>query len=342
VVATGCYAQRAQDELSRIDGVGLVVGNDDKANLVRLVGDAGYPSTPAVPAETAFRTRAIVKIQDGCDNRCAYCIVPLVRGGGRSLSPAEVLAEVKSRVDEGYQEVVLTGVEIGSYNYDGIELKGLLERILDETDVARIRLSSLQPPEISTELIGLWSDPRLCPHFHLSLQSGSGGVLKRMRRRYSTVGYDSAVSRILGVVPDAAITTDVIAGFPGESDAEFQESFSFCQKMGFARMHIFSFSPRDGTEAAGMPGQVGDRVKKERSRRLLSLAEDSAHRFRRRFLGEDMAVLFEQGGSGIWTGLTGNYIRVYAQSSRDLTNQIVPVKLEKLYRDGVWGEIAEV
>jgi len=323
VVATGCYAQRAPEELSRIDGVGLVAGNDDKANLVRLVEDAGYPPAPEMPSEAAFRTRAMIKIQDGCDNRCAYCIVPLVRGGGRSLSPARVLAEVNGRVREGYKEVVLTGVEIGSYSSDGLDLKGLLEHVLDETDVARIRLSSLQPPEISPGFIGLWRDPRLCPHFHLSLQSGSDAVLKRMRRHYTTAGYEQAVSRIRGVAPDAAITTDVIAGFPGESDAE---------------LHIFSFSPRDGTEAAGMPDQVGDRVKKERSRRLLSLGEESAHRFHRRFLGEDMAALFEQGRCGIWTGLTGNYIRVYAESSRDLTNQVITVKLEKLYRDGVWGQ----
>jgi threonylcarbamoyladenosine tRNA methylthiotransferase MtaB len=343
VVATGCYAQRAPQELSQIEGVSVVVGNEEKPNLLRLLEEAGYPSTPTSQDSTGdhglgFRTRAMVKIEDGCDNFCAYCIVPLVRGREKSLPVEEVVAEVRHRVAQGYREVVLTGVEIGSYNYDEVGLKGLVECVLGETDVERLRLSSLQPSEILPEFIGLWRNPRLCPHFHLSLQSGSDGVLTRMKRRYSLADYEQAVSVIRGGVADAAITTDLMVGFPGESEAEFEESFSFCRRMGFARMHVFSFSPRDGTEAARMPQQVGDRVKKERSERMLALAVDSARRFHQRFLGQKLAVLFEQQCDGIWSGYTGNYIRVYAESREDLTNKLLPVKLVEIYGDGVWGE----
>jgi len=221
VVATGCYAQRAPQELAEIDGVKLVVDNEGKAHLVRLLGEAGYPLSPTLQDsvdgnDMGFRTRAMIKIQDGCDNFCAYCIVPLVRGREKSLPAGEV---------QGYREVVLTGVEIGSYSCDGVDLRGLLERILNETGVERLRLSSLQPPEISPQLIGLWRNSRLCPHFHLSLQSGSDGVLRRMNRRYSAADYEQAVSVIRGVVPDAAITTDVMVGFPWESEAEFEQSY---------------------------------------------------------------------------------------------------------------------
>jgi threonylcarbamoyladenosine tRNA methylthiotransferase MtaB len=344
VVATGCYAQRAPQELSQIEGVDLVVGNEEKSHLLRLLEEAGYLSGPIPQGSTSdhnmgFRTRAMIKIQDGCDNFCAYCIVPLVRGGEKSLPVEQVIAEVGHRVAQGYREVVLTGVEIGSYSCDGVDLKGLVEHILNDTDVERLRLSSLQPPETSPQLIGLWHDPRLCPHFHLSLQSGSDGVLRRMKRRYSAADYEQAVSVIWGVVPDAAITTDVMVGFPGESEAEFEESFSFCRQMQFARMHVFSFSPRGGTEAATMPEQVGDKVKKERSQRMLALAEDSARRFHQRFLGQKLAVLFEQQCDGVWSGLTGNYIKVYTESREGLTNKLLPVKLVEAYKDGVWGEV---
>jgi len=346
VVATGCYAQRAPHELARIEGVNLVLDNEEKPHLVRLLGEAGYPVSPVLQDVTrdhdiAFRTRAMVKIQDGCDNFCTYCIVPLVRGREKSLPVGEVLAEVRHRVAQGYREVVLTGVEIGSYSCDGVGLRGLLGYILNETGVERLRLSSLQPPEISPEFIGLWRNPRLCPHFHLSLQSGSDGVLRRMKRRYSAADYQQAVSTIRGVVAGAAITTDVMVGFPGETEAEFEENYEFCRKIGFARMHVFSYSPRDGTEAARMPQQVEDRVKKERSEKMLALAEQNARRFRQHFLGKTMTVLFEQQCDGVWSGLTSNYIRVYTKSSDDLTNKLLLVKLVESYKDGVWGERGE-
>jgi threonylcarbamoyladenosine tRNA methylthiotransferase MtaB len=265
----------------------------------------------------------------------------LVRGREKSLPVDQVVAEVRHRVDNGYQEVVLTGTRIGSYEYDGIGLKGLLEHILAGTDVARLRLSSLQPREIFPDLIGLWRNSRLCPHFHLSLQSGSDGVLGRMNRHYSVGEYQEAVSLIRALVPGVAITTDIIAGFPGETEKEFAESYQLCRQLGFARIHVFAYSPRRGTEAARLSHQISAQVKKGRSQKMLALAEESARNFRQQFLGRVRPVLWEkQAGDGVWSGLTANYVKVYARSNKDLTNKLLPVKLVDFFdRDVVWGEV---
>jgi len=344
LVAIGCYAERAPRELEKIEGVDLVLGNTRKSHLLSLLGDSGILSRTITGDLTnrhdnVCRTRTFIKVQDGCHNFCAYCIVPLVRSLEESVLVDRVVAEVSNRVAAGHKEVVLTGTEIGTYNCNGVNLGGLLERILAETSVSRLRLSSLQPPEISPGLIGLWRDGRLCPHFHLSLQSGSDSVLGRMKRRYTTADYRQAASLIRDLVPEVSITTDVIAGFPGETEAEFRESYDFCQKMAFARIHVFPYSPRPGTEAARMPQRVGDRVKKQRSQQMLALAGESLNGFSRRFLGRTVEVLWEQQAGGIWSGLTGNYIRVYARSGEELTGRLLPAKLVKTYRDGVWGEV---
>ncbi len=347
LVATGCYAQRAPQELAQIEGVSLVVGNNEKQHLLQLLAESGCIGNPisvqgdsTINYHAGFRTRALVKVQDGCNSFCSYCIVPLVRGREQSLPVDQVVDEVRHRAAQGYKEVVLTGVKIGAYNYDGVNLKGLLEHILNETDVERLRLSSLQPQEIAPELIGLWRDQRLCPHFHLSLQSGSDGVLSRMKRSYSLNDYEQSVSLIRALVPEAAITTDVMVGFPGETAEEFEGSYAFCKRMEFARIHVFSYSPRQGTQAAQLPQQVGDKVKKQRSQKMLSLAKDSAQNFSQRFLGKTMTVLFEQQSNGIWSGHTANYIKVYTKSNDDLTNKLLPLKLVEVRNDGVWGGIS--
>jgi threonylcarbamoyladenosine tRNA methylthiotransferase MtaB len=328
VVAIGCYAQRARHELSKIKGVDLVLDNGQKLDLLPRLEESGRLVRPgAVSARDDFRTRAFIKVQDGCDNFCSYCIVPLVRGGEKSLPLKQVVDEVKNRIADGYKEVVLTGTEIGSYNDKGTGLVGLLRRILEETGVARLRLSSLQPQEITPELIGLWQGERLCRHFHLSLQSGSDAVLKRMKRRYTTADYKRAVDLIRKAVPGAAVTTDVIVGFPGETEAEFKESYDFARQMNFARIHVFSYSPRPGTRAAGMPRPVDDRLKRERSRKMLALGRACIRNFRKGFLGKTLMVLWEKETGGVWSGLTDNYIRAYTTSDRDLTNQLLPVKL---------------
>ncbi len=345
LVATGCYAQRVPRELAQIEGVSLVVGNDEKPHLLRLLEESGRISSPfhvqgdsTTNYHPTFRTRAVIKVQDGCHSFCSYCIVPLVRSREESTPVEQVMAEVRHRVADGYKEVVLTGVKIGSYNYNGVNLKGLLEHTLAETEVERLRLSSLQPQEISPELIRLWRDNRLCRHFHLSLQSGSDEVLNRMKRRYSVSNYQWAVSLIRALVPEVAITTDIIVGFPGETDKEFEKSYNFCRQMEFSRIHVFPYSPRQETEAARMPGQVRDKIKKQRSERMLALAKESSQNFSRQFLGKTMPVLWEKRTGGIWSGLTGNYIKVYTESSEDLTNQLLSVKLVEIRKDGVWGD----
>ncbi len=343
LVVTGCYAQRAPQELSQIEGVSLVLSNNEKPDLLRLLEKSGGVSPvqdSTISRHIGFRTRSFIKVQDGCDSFCAYCIVPFVRGRERSVPLDQIVAEVKHRVRDGYKEVVLTGTEIGSYNHNGVSLKGLLECILAETDVTRLRLSSLQPQEIFPEFIRLWHDNRLCRHFHLSLQSGSDSVLNRMKRHYSGGDYQRAASLIRAVVPEAAITTDIIVGFPGETDEEFGESYNFCRQMEFARIHVFSYSPRQETEAARMPNRVGDRVKRERSERMLALAKESAQNFSKQFLDRTMTVLWEkQSADGLWSGLTDNYIKVYTKSNEDLTNRLLPVKLVEIRGDGVWGEM---
>ncbi len=340
LVAIGCYAERAAGDLQQLEGVDLVLGNQEKwkltARLPELVQTT--PDSPILPMSVR-RTRAFVRIQDGCRNFCAYCIVPFVRREEISIPVNEVIARINGLASAGYREVVLTGTEIGTYYSENIGLQGLLERILSETSIDRLRLSSLQPPEISPELTGLWNNPRICPHFHLSLQSGSESVLRRMKRRYTAVEYRRAVGLIRHTIPDAAITTDIIVGFPGESDEEFRESLDLCREMAFARIHVFPYSSRPGTAAEGMPGQVSEKVKKERSRMMLSLAKESALDFHRRFLGRTLEVLFEQSSAGIWSGLTGNYVKLHTKNLEDLCNRLLPVKLMKIYKDGIWGEV---
>jgi threonylcarbamoyladenosine tRNA methylthiotransferase MtaB len=342
IVAMGCYAERAAAELERTGLADLVVDNTQKRDLPRLLERAGIlPGTGQGegPVFRGRRARAFVKVQEGCRNFCSYCIVPLVRGGERSVPTDEVVGRIKDMEASGYREVVLTGTEVGAYSHGGDSLRGLLKKVLDGTKIDRVRLSSLQPPEITPDLVELWRDARLCPHFHLSLQSGSDTVLRRMKRRYTAGDFRRAVSLIRKELPEAAVTTDVIVGFPGETDAEFGETLDFCREIRFARIHVFPFSPRPGTAAASMPDRVPAKVIAERRRLMLALAAGSLREFQRRFCGRTMDVLFEQRSGGAWSGLTGNYIRVYAESADDLTNRILPVRLGGEYRDGLKGDI---
>ena len=332
IIATGCYAERVASELGKIEGVNYVTGNSEKADLLQVLRGIPKKDNPAkAPARlsSTFRTRSFIKIQDGCGNFCAYCIVPYVRSREVSVPPDAIVNEIKLRASEGYQEIVLTGTRVGGYFFSGTDLIKLLRRILDETDIPRIRLSSLQPQEISPGLIKLWKNNRLAPHFHLSLQSGSAGVLGRMKRRYAPDDYADAVDLIRKVVPAVAITTDIIVGFPGETDKEFEESLEFCRKMGFARIHVFSYSPRSGTKASGMTPKVPDKTKKERSQKMLKLAEESAVNFKESFAGEYLDVLWEkQTEDGDWSGITGNYIRVFTKSDNNLSNKVTHARVK--------------
>jgi threonylcarbamoyladenosine tRNA methylthiotransferase MtaB len=345
IVATGCYAERAPQELAQA-GAGLVVGNEEKMHLMDFLkvdpATVARCSVGQLVKDGVSRVRSFIKIQDGCNDSCAYCIVPQVRGSEHCLTVADVVNQVKARVSAGYKEVVLTGTKIGSYKYNGADLKHLIEQILANTNEERLHPSSVQPQEISPELLSLWQDPRLCRHFHLALQSGSDSVLRRMRRHYSVDDYRQAVSLIRKTMPDVAITTDIMVGFPGESIEEFEESHRFCKEIDFANIHVFSYSSRPGTLAARMPEQVSDKLKKERSLRMLQMAQESARRFHKRFLGQDMSVLWENEvalGSGIYSGLSHNYIRVFTESSETLANQFRSVYLVRLHNHGIWGDV---
>jgi threonylcarbamoyladenosine tRNA methylthiotransferase MtaB len=347
IIATGCYAERDPQEVANA-GASLVVGNERKKHLLDVMKDKHGFSTPRsvrqLTADGVSRVRSFVKIQDGCNESCAYCIVPQVRGGEHCLPMADVVSQVKTRVAAGYKEVVLTGTKIGDYHRNGANLKRLVEQVLSVSGVERLHLSSLQPQDISPELLTLWRDPRLCRHFHLALQSGSESVLRRMRRHYSVDDYRRAVSLIRKALPDAAITTDIMVAFPGESVEEFEESYRFCEEIDFANIHVFSYSSRPGTSAAWMPGQIKDNLKKERSLRMLELAQRSLSKFCQRFLGQNMTVLWEKEvspGSGVYSGFSHNYVRLFTQSGEPLTNQFRLTRPVRLHNKGLWGIIVE-
>jgi threonylcarbamoyladenosine tRNA methylthiotransferase MtaB len=253
-----------------------------------------------------------------------------------------VVAEARERQDEGAQEIVITGTQLGAYGRDTGEggPADLLAALLAGTNVPRIRMSSLQPQDITPRLIELWQDARLCRHLHLALQSGSEGVLQRMRRRYSRQQYREAVERLRAAIPGVAITTDVIAGFPGETDAEFEECWEFCREMAFAGMHVFPYSQRDRTAAARLPGQLADSVKKQRVHRLIALADGMAGAFRRRLTGRVEDVLWEKRDpAGDWEGLTDTYVHVRAASSADLHNRLTPALITGEEEDGLRADL---
>jgi threonylcarbamoyladenosine tRNA methylthiotransferase MtaB len=348
LVATGCYAQRVPEALTRIEGVRFIAGNDVKLDLPAilekngLLKESGTINPQYIYEEIPdSKTRSFIRIQDGCSNFCSYCVVPFVRGGEKSVPADKVLKQIKDQVSVSINEIVLTGTKIGSYNSDGMTLQELLVRILTESDIPRLRLSSLQPFEITPGLIDLWNDERLCPHFHISLQSGSDTVLSRMNRRYDTAIFRKAISLIYSHLPDAAITTDIITGFPGETIEEYQASLDMCREMRFARIHVFPYSRRPETTAAILPEQVSDSVKTQRKRNLGILSKEYAESYRQRFTGRTMDVLWETQSNSIWSGYTGNYIRIYTRSKSNLANKINLVILETLYKDGLWGKIEE-
>lgn len=343
IVVTGCYAERTPAELSSIEGVGLIIGNRDKESLLEIIGDKANGhrarSLRGRPQSLSLRTRALVRIQEGCSRPCSFCIVPLVRGPERSRSREEIIAEVKARLAEGYKEVILTGTRIGRYGQDGglIELIG---HILEESDMKRLRLSSLEPTDLTPDLLRLWEDSRLCPHIHLPLQNGSDPVLERMSRGYSTADYLRAARLAREAIPNLALTTDIMVGFPGETQEEFNDSYSFCERMGFANMHVFPYSARPGTRAARMEKTVEDREKRQRMHAMLDLAKRSSQRFREYFLGRKVDVLWEGNKDGNWVGLTDNYLRVFLPSQAVLANELLAANLIAQKEDGLWGELA--
>lgn len=350
-VATGCYAERTPEALSAVNGVNLIVGNKEKANLVTQVLNYLTPlkqtrsrkPSNLIDCDPVRRTRASLKIQEGCNQICAYCIVPKVRGREKSVSQKELVTQVQSFSEQGYQEVILTGTQLGSYGFEtpNENLITMLSRILQETDIPRIRISSLQPQEISENLLSLWENPRLCPHFHVPLQSGTNTILHYMRRRYTTDEYAGAIKRIRSRIPGVALTTDLIVGFPRETDALFEESYSFCKKIGFSSIHVFPYSERPGTSASYFIDKVGEDEKRLRIQSIISLGKEQSDTFRRGLIGSTRPILWEQcinkGNHYVSSGLSDNYVRVSMRSTVPPESQITRVKLLHLNEGVLWG-----
>jgi len=315
IAAVGCFAQVSPDEAAKIAGVNLVVGNNMKHNIVELVDNVrrGEPQKyvkerkalseyEELPIETyEGHTRAFLKIQDGCDQFCSYCIIPYARGPVRSRELGDIIKEAKNFAARGFKEVVLTGIHLTSYGTDkkGPGLSELIREIHEVEGIERIRMGSLEPmyltPEFMDEIKHL---PKLCPHFHLSLQSGCAETLKRMNRKYTPDDFRGIVMALREKIPDVTITTDVMTGFPGETDEEFQESYRFCEEMGFLWIHVFKYSPRKGTPAACFKDQVDMAVKEQRSKSLIKLAETMRHNIFDHYLGRQMSILLEQSVRG--------------------------------------------
>ncbi|HEV2473917.1 MAG TPA: tRNA (N(6)-L-threonylcarbamoyladenosine(37)-C(2))-methylthiotransferase MtaB [Chthonomonadales bacterium] len=323
------------------------IGSDDEPQpdnpaQVALLIDAVDHSSANAPLYT--RTRVQMKVQDGCDNRCTYCIVPYVRGGSRSRSIASVVEHVQRKAHAGFKEVVLTGIHLGDYHPgddERLDLGDLIDALLHETEIPRVRVSSLEPEDFRLEWLELWQNPRMCRHLHLPMQSGSDAILRRMARRYLSERYRAIVTTAKQRVPGIAISTDIITGFPGESDEDFERTYQLAAELQFAKAHVFRFSPRQGTPAARMRGQIKDELKKARSERLLALNEQDMQRFRQQFLGETVEVLIEAHKHGRWEGLTDNYLRVELEglpdANRDWQNTLVKARLVNLVDDGVLG-----
>ena len=320
----------------------------ENPSQISLVSDLQTLPT-AAHSRLLTRTRVQMKVQDGCNNRCTYCVVPFVRGGSRSRNIESVVEHVQRKTKAGFQEIVLTGIHLGDYHPDNDkkhDLGDLIAALLDQTDIRRIRVSSLEPEDFRLEWLELWQNPRMCRHLHLPMQSGSDRILRRMARRYNSERYHNIVMTAKQLVPGMAISTDIITGFPGESDSDFEQTYQLATVMQFAKAHIFRFSPRQGTAAARMQGQVKEEIKKARSERLLALNDQDVRRFRQLFLGQTVQVLLESYKHGRWEGLTDNYLRIEVDGLADSTNHdwqntFVSARLTQLVDDGVLGVAVE-
>jgi threonylcarbamoyladenosine tRNA methylthiotransferase MtaB len=336
-VLTGCYVDSDPDAAQRLAGVDLVVPNRDKDRLLERIqevfgqelsvpGSVGPVPVPYVPLEFG-KARALVKVEDGCNMRCSFCIIPTTRGSQHSRPLPEILDEVRALAACGYREVVITGVQISSYRWQGQGLFELTRTLLEQTEIPRLRLTSIAPWQFDLRLVERLSWRRLCRHIHLSLQSGCSETLRRMRRPYSADEFANLADHLRQRVASIAITTDVIVGFPGESETEFSESLEFSKEMGFARLHAFPYSARSGTEAADLPQQVPPGVKRERMQRMLAVAHESQRRFQRAHVRATAEVLWEAQRNGAWQGMTDNYLRVVLESEDDLAHRITTVRL---------------
>ena len=357
IAVCGCYSQVHPEEIKAIEGVRVVLGTKERSKIVEYVERAAredgildevgnimdsheFEDIPIY--DMPQRTRAFLKIEDGCQNFCSYCIIPYARGPVKSRHLDKIHSEAKKLVDAGFKEIVLTGIHLGAYGRDlpgDIDLADACREVLKVEGLKRLRLSSLESIEVSPALFQLIrDDERFCAHLHLPLQAGSDSVLKDMNRHYDTAEFGRLIARIENEIPGVAVSTDIIVGFPGETEEQFADSLKFVEQMNFSRMHVFPYSKRRDTPAAARKDQVPEQVKKERAHRMQELASRKTEEFHKSFLGQTMRVLFETNNDGITDGLTDNYIRVYTDSQVE-SGEIYEVTLEKLYKDGVWGTV---
>ncbi len=359
VVAAGCYAQTDQKAIEDMPEVDIIVGTKGRNHIVEsvekfledkkrinIVGDIMKEREfePISINSLAGRTRAYIKIQDGCSQFCSYCIIPYARGPIRSRDEEDVINEVKKLALNGFKEVVLTGIHVASYGKDNhkTDLLSLIKKVDLIDGIERIRLSSVEPNIVTEEFAhDLSLMPKVCRHFHLSLQSGCDKTLKAMNRKYTCQRYMEAVDTLRKYMPDVAITTDIIVGFPGESDEDFEESFGFASKVRFSKIHVFPYSPKKGTPAAKMP-QVDSKIKSERSARLIKLSEELENEFINGFVGQKLEVLFEKRENGFFEGHTSNYIHTLVETDKDIKNKIVPVVINKAYNGKAVGSLCDI
>lgn len=354
IAVCGCYAQTSPEDVLTIDGVNAVIGTQNRQNIVKIVESlspgSSYNGVTDIMSIHEFeeltvenynsRTRAFIKIQDGCNQFCSYCIIPYARGPIRSRSEASILKEVERLAFHGFKEIILTGIHVASYGADsGTCLAELINKIDKLDGISRIRLSSIEPMAMDTSFIEAVKDSgKLCRHFHLSLQSGCDKTLKRMNRKYTTAEFKAIVDSIRLHFPDAAITTDIMVGFPEETDEEFQESLEFVKGIKFADAHIFQYSPRKGTPAAKKK-QLSSTLKEQRSRRMIVATDASRAEFIGRFLGKNMSVLFERENNGMYEGKTDNYIPVFVKSDKDISGEILYVHITDTHESFLVGEL---
>jgi len=346
VVAVGCYAQVAKNELNKIPEIDLVLGNNEKVDIVKYVEDYINENENNIEIEDVMqsrlfsdfgditfteKTRAVVKIQDGCDRFCSYCIIPYARGRVRSRKPESIISEITKIAEKDIKEVVITGIHIASYGKDFKEeykLIDLLEEINKIDGIERIRLGSIEPLLITDEFVErLKKLDKICHHFHLSLQSGCDETLKRMNRRYTTEQFKEIVKRLRNTYSDVNLTTDIIVGFPGETEEEFEKTYRFLDEIKFYKMHIFKYSQRKGTKAAVMQNQIPGDIKELRSRRLIELSNKNEFEINQKYIGKKVEVLFEEEKEGVFKGHTANYILVYCNDEKEnLSNKIQEVE----------------
>ncbi|NLY86395.1 MAG: tRNA (N(6)-L-threonylcarbamoyladenosine(37)-C(2))-methylthiotransferase MtaB [Tissierellia bacterium] len=360
IAVVGCYSQVAPEEVSKIEGVDVIIGTTDRNKIVELCEKAKVNKEKInivrnIKTQKEFesiniqdiksKTRAYIKIQDGCNQFCSYCIIPYARGPIRSRDLDDIIKETRNLAEAGFKEIVLTGIHVASYGKDkkNISLIEVLEEVGKIDKIERIRLSSIEPTLIDHEFMErIIKIGKVCDHFHLSLQSGSPTVLKRMNRKYTPEEYRNIVNIIRQYMPNAGITTDIIVGFPGETDEEFKETYDFVREIGFSRIHVFKYSPRRGTPAAKYENQVDGNVKNIRSEKLISLGEELMKRFNSNFIGATLSVLFEEKSKkdeDLMEGYTTNYIRVKAKKDLSLIGEIVDVKIKEGKDDYLVGEI---